>query len=421
MKLHVLPLIALSFVFCGRMSQAADWPGFRGPHSSGVSDEKDLPTKWSDTENLVWKLDLPGPGASSPIVWGDRVFVTCYTGYGLTSGNPGDQEDLRRHLLCVDRKEGKVLWDKEVKARLPETRFGGFMAQHGYASSTPATDGERVYVFYGKTGVLAYDFEGKQLWQAEVGDRIASQGWGTGTSPMLYKDLVVVNADVESSALIALNRKTGEEVWKTAGLSGCWGSPVLVDVPNRKPEIVLSFPNTMCAFDPDTGKELWKCTGIREGYLCPTVVSSDGIVYTIGARAKKAIAVKAGGTGDVSSTNLLWTKPVGSNVVSPAVYDGHLYWVTEDGMAYCLNAKDGEQVYAKRLKGGAYASVTIGDGKIYAVTQKGGTFVLAASPKFAELAHNTVSDDSTFNASPAVSQGQLFLRSDKRLYCIGKK
>jgi hypothetical protein len=400
-------------------SPAADWPNFRGPGSSGVSEEKDLPAKWSDAENLVWKTDLPGPGSSSAVVWGDKVFVTCYTGYGVDRGNPGNQADLRRHLVCVDRKSGSILWDKAVKAKLPEQRYTSYMLNHGYASSTPATDGERVYVFYGKTGVLAYDFTGKELWRRDVGDKLFM--WGTGTSPLLYKDFVILNADVESGSLIALNRKTGKVEWKTGGLRGCWGSPALVDVPGGKPEVVLSLPNVVRGFDPDTGKELWKCNGIREGYLCPTVVSKDGIVYTIGARAKNALAVKAGGKGDVTKTNLLWTKRFGSNVTSPSVYGGHLYWVNDGGVAYCLRAKDGEKVYEQRLTGRVYASVTIADGKIYVVSQKDGTFVLAAGPKFEQLAHNTLSDDSTFNGSPAVSQGQLFLRSDKCLYCIGKK
>jgi outer membrane protein assembly factor BamB len=421
MKSKTFPAAALCVAAFALAAGAADWPNFRGPGGCGVSAEKDLPAKWGDKENLVWKLDLPGPGSSSPVVWGDKVFVTCYTGYGVSASEPGEQANLRRHLLCVDRKGGKVLWDKEVKARLPEQDFEGpFITLHGYASSTPATDGERVYVFYGKTGVFAYDFAGKELWHADIGDGVDS--WGTGSSPLLYKDFVIVNAGIEGGALVALNRKTGREEWKTPlALGRCWASPALVDVPGGKPELVLSFPNTIRGFDPEKGKELWKCDGIEETYLCPTVVSKDGVVYAIGARAKRAVAVKAGGSGDVTKTHRLWSKNVGSNVTSPSVLGDHLYWVNENGMAYCLKAKDGEQVYAERLKGGVYASVTIADGKIYVVTQKGGTYVLAAGPKFEELAHNTLSDDSTFNGSPAVSEGQLFLRSDKRLYCIGKK
>jgi outer membrane protein assembly factor BamB len=401
------------------LSQASDWANFRGPHSSGVSDEKDLPVKWSDTENLVWKLDLPGPGSSSPVVWGDKVFVTCYSGYGVDRKNPGEQAELLRHLLCVDRKSGQVLWEKKVKAKTPEQAYAGFMFNHGYASSTPAVDGERVYDFQGKTGVFAYDLAGKELWHADVGDKLFR--WGTGSSPLLYKDLVIVNADVESNALIALNKKTGKEEWKTPGLQGCWGSPVLVDLPGGKQEVVLSFPNTTRGFDPDTGKELWKCEGIRETYLCPSVVSKDGIGYVIGGRSGIALAVKAGGTGDVTKSNVLWTKKIGSNVPSPTVHGDYVYWVNDRGTAYCLKTKDGEEAYHESLGGGVYASTTIADGRIYVVSQKSGTYVLAAGPKFEQLAHNKLSDDSTFNGSPAVSQGQLFLRSDKRLYCIGKK
>ena len=398
---------------------AGDWSQFRGPGGLGVSDEKNLPATWSDTENLVWKLDLPGPGSSSPIVWGDRVFVTCYTGYGLDENNPGEQENLKRHLLCVDRKTGKTLWDKEVAAKLPEPEFSSFQALHGYASSTPATDGERVFVFYGKSGVLAYDFAGQELWRADVGDK--DFYWGVGASPLLYKNFVIVNAAVESGSLVALDRQTGKEQWKTVGLRGCWGTPVLVDVPGGKPEIVLSQPNTVKGFDPDSGDELWKCDGIKESYLCPTIVAKDGVVYTIGARDATSLAVKAGGKGDVSATHFVWTKRGGSNVTSPAIFGEHLYWVSDQGVAFCLKADSGEQVYQQRLRGGVYSSVAIADGKIYVVSQKNGTYVLALGPKFEQLANNRLADESTFNASPAISQGQLFLRSDKRLYCIGKK
>ena len=400
-------------------SPAADWASFRGPGSSGISDEKDLPTKWSATENLAWKTDLPGPGSSSPIVWGDRVFVTCYTGYGLDENSPGDQANLKRHLLCLERKTGQILWDKEVPAKLPEPEFSSFQALHGYASSTPATDGERVFVFYGKSGVLAYDFAGAELWRTDVGD--GDFYWGVGSSPLLYKNLVIVNAAVESGALIALDQKTGQEQWKTPNLKGCWGTPVLAEVKGGKPEIVLNPPNAMKGFDPDTGRELWTCDGIKESYLCPTVVAKDGVVYAIGARANTSLAVKAGGSGDVSGTHLLWTKRGGSNVTSPVIFGEHLYWVSDSGMAFCLKAATGDQVYQQRLRGGVYASATIADGKIYVVSQKGGTYVLALGPKFEQLALNTLGDASTFNASPAISQGQIFLRSDKALYCIGKK
>src|SRR5262249_11294172 len=181
MKPKTLPLIALMLALVGAPARAADWPNFRGPNSSGISEEKNLPTKWSDTENLAWKTDLPGPGSSSPVIWGDKVFVTCYSGYGLDAKNPGDAANLDRHLICVDRKTGKILWDKETKAKQPEARYtGGYITLHGYASSTPAIDGERIYVFHGKSGVLAYDLDGNEQWQADVGG--GTNNWGSGSS-----------------------------------------------------------------------------------------------------------------------------------------------------------------------------------------------------------------------------------------------
>jgi outer membrane protein assembly factor BamB len=408
----------------GRLDSSKDnWPGFRGPKEAALSEDKGLPVKWSDKENLVWRTELPGPGGSSPIVWGDRVFVTCYTGYGIPGEQGGDMKDLKRHLLCLDRKKGTILWNKEVDAKQPETRYGGFLALHGYASSTPVTDGERVYVFFGKSGVFAYDFKGKQLWQTDVGTR--TDGWGSATSPVLYKDLVIVNASVESGSLIALKKKDGDQEWKTPGVGRTWNSPVLVDVKGGKQELVVRGTRSLMGFDPAKGTQLWHCDGFRDGYVCPTVVAKGGIVYALGGRFEgTAVAVKAGGEGDVTETHKLWEKRLGGSICSPTVYGDHLYWVADNGTANCVKTKDGSKVYGQRLKnsGTLYASIVIADGKIYAVSRDKGTFVLAAKPKFEELAHNNFeSDTSVSNGSPAVSKGQLLIRSNKYLYCIGKK
>ena len=194
---------------------AGDWPRFHGPDGSGISpDTQPLPVKWSETENLKWKCKLPGPGSSSPIVVGQRVFVTCWTGYGMDRDNVGDQKDLRRHLICLDRDTGNVLWDKSVEPVLPEDPYSGNFTQHGYASHTPVSDGQRVYVFFGKTGVLAFDLDGKKLWQTSVGTGSGPHGWGTASSPILYKNLVIVTASAESKSLVALNKETGKEVWR---------------------------------------------------------------------------------------------------------------------------------------------------------------------------------------------------------------
>ena len=405
------------------------WPGLPTGRASAVravpasAEEKDLPTTWSDKENIVWKTELPGAGGSSPITSGDYVFITCYTGYGIPGDKSGEPKDLKRHLLCLDRKKGTILWNKEVKAKLPETRYGGFIALHGYASSTPVTDGQRVYVFFGKSGVFAFDFKGNQVWQADVGDKI--DNWGSATSPVLYKDLLIVNASVESGSLVALKIKDGTQEWKAGGVGRTWNSPVLVEGKGGKPEVVVRATKSVLGFDPATGKQLWHLDGFRDGYVCPTAVGKDGIIYSLGGRFQGTnVALKSGGEGDASGNEVWSGKGPGGSICSPALYGDYLYWVGDTGTANCFKAKDGEKVFSSRLQnsGTLYASITIADGKIYAVSREKGTFVLAAKPKFELLAHNVFeSDKSVFNGSPAVSNGQLLIRSDKCIYCIGKQ
>ncbi len=229
---------------------AGDWLSFRGPGGSGVSEENNLPATWDGKKNIVWKTRLPGPGGSSPIILGDQVFVTCYTGYGTEK--VGKPEDLQRQLVCLNRRDGSVKWAKVIPSKGSETRYGGFIAQHGYASSTPASDGQRIYVFFGKGGVYAFDRDGTQLWQTSVGTGI--DGWGSGSSPILYGNLVIVNAGVESGALVALDKTTGTEVWKSKGIRRTWSTPALVDVKDGKRELVLSVPGKVLGLDPETAK-----------------------------------------------------------------------------------------------------------------------------------------------------------------------
>jgi outer membrane protein assembly factor BamB len=399
---------------------AEDWPNFRGPKISNISPEKGLPLKWRDKENIVWKTKLPGWGGSSPITVGERIFVTCYSGYG--TGKGGNQEKLQRHLVCIDRKKGEILWQKDIKAKLPETPYqGAYITKHGYASSTPASDGKQVYVFFGKSGLFAFDFEGNQVWQADAGT--GTDSWGSGSSPILYKDLVIINASAESGLLLAFNKKSGDKVWQASGMKKSWTTPVLADVQDRQ-ELVISVRGSLLGFDPDKGKQLWNCDGIND-YVCSTVVAKDGIVYAIGGRQGRSLAVRAGGKGDVTATHVLWRQKVGSNVGSPVLYNEHLYWTHEqNGAVYCLKASSGDIVNQKRLSGSGliYASVVVADGKLYIVSREEGTYVLSADPKLTQLAHNVISSDSSvFNGSPVFSNGRLLLRSNQYLYCIGKK
>jgi outer membrane protein assembly factor BamB len=398
---------------------AANWPLFRGPTGMGTSDAKGLPVTWSDSENIAWKVDLPGPGASSPIVFSDRIYLTYYAGYFVPGESEGDLEKLTRHLIALRRSDGSVIWDKGVAAKLPEEKQ---IRDHGFAASSAAADADRVYVFYGKTGVLAYDHDGKQLWQTDVGS--TTHGWGTSSSPVLFQDLVFINASVESESLVALDRTTGEEKWRASGIREAWNTPVLVTARSGRVELIVASQGKVLAFDPATGNPLWSCNTDIGWYMVPSVVAADGIVYCLGGRSGiAALAVRTGGSGDVTKTHRLWTSQKGSNVSSPVYLDGHLYWMHEQrGTAYCAKADTGEVVYEKRLEraGQVYSSALLADGKIYYLTREGKTFVITAKSEFEQLAANDLRDRSTFNGSPGIDGNRLLIRSDKFLYCIGK-
>lgn len=415
MKRLVVSLAAV--VLTSAPALAADWLQFRGPNF-GVAPDKGLPTTWSANSNVVWKTAMPGFGASSPIVVGNKVFLTCYSGYGLDKNEPGDQKDLKRHLVCVDRVKGVVLWTCEVPANPPEPKYASYQSLHGYASNTPISDGTNVYVFFGKSGVFAFDLDGKQLWQQSVGT--GTYYWGVGLSPVLYKNLLIINASTESNSLVALNKTTGKQVWKTEGINESWSTPAIVKAPGGKDELVVSGAMKVLGYDPDTGKELWYAKSFN-WYVCPSVIAHDGVIYTL--QNSTAVAVKAGGRGDVTSTHTLWQKKFGATVTSMVYHDGNVYWA-DRGRVNCLNAKTGDVVYREDLKpGGAdfYGSPLLADGKIYFTSRQNGVFVIDAGPKFKQVAHNTLDDKSVFNDSPAVSDSQIFLRSDRFLYCIGKK
>jgi outer membrane protein assembly factor BamB len=395
-------------------STGADWPQFRGPGGEGISTEKALPASWSSTENIVWRTKLSGPGTSSPIVVGKRIYLTCYTGYGVDP-DQGEMDKLMRHLVCVDREKGTILWTKDFKPLLPESKYRpGNDGQHGYSSSTLASDGTQLYAFFGKSGVYALDLDGKEIWHASVGDR--ATGWGSSNSPVLYKDLVIINASVESGSLVALEKATGKEVWRVKDIRSSWNTPVLVDAPGGT-ELVLSESRAELGFDPASGKELWRVTGFG-GYVCPSVVAHKDVVYVVRGGA---LAIRAGGRGDVTESHVLWRGKGSSVVPSPVYYDGRIYWAAGPS-ATCLDAATGKDVFRGRLGDNFYASALAADGKIYCVSRFGGTYVFAAGPKFELLAHNKFDDDkSRTNASPIVSDGCLLLRTDQYLYCIGSK
>jgi outer membrane protein assembly factor BamB len=412
---------ALVVVLSMEPALAADWPRFRGPDGQGISPDKGLPVTWSETENVVWKTELPGAGTSSPIVVGSKIYLTCYSGFNMPGKRGGQMEDLKLHFACLDRDSGKVLWTKGVQPKLPEQAT--IREGHGYASGTPVADGERIYVFFGKTGVIAFDHDGKQLWTADVGDKL--HGWGSATSPVLAGELVIVNASVESESLVGLDRKTGTEVWRATGIKDSWCTPIVVTPDGGTPELVVAIFGKVLAFDPATGKRLWSCDTDIGWYMVPSLVSQNGVVYCIGGRqGGGALAIRAGGRGEVTKTHRLWAIKKGSNVSSPVYHDGHLYWMNDvSATAFCAEAKTGKIVYEEKIEGveDVYASPVLADGKLYYVTRSGRGIVLAAKPTFEKLAVNDLRRMGTFNASPAIADGKLLLRSDRFLFCLGTK
>lgn len=420
--MRVLYAICLAALLAN--SARGQWPQFRGPDGNGVAEAKDLPAEFNESKNLKWRTPLPGPGTSSPIVVGDQVFVTCYTGYGAEGNNPSD---LVRHLVCTSLKTGEIQWASPFKTEATPDRYQGYIRDHGYASSTPATDGERVFVFAGKSGVYAFDLKGKQLWRTSVGTDSAMRNWGSASSPVVYKGTVLVNASAESGKFYALNVEDGKVVWENdaSAAYGSWATPVLVKGEGGRIEMIVNVPYEVWSLNPDTGKLFWYAEATGDGPVNPTVVVKNNVVFALGSRGGRSSAIKIGGKGDISK-NVVWQSSANSYVSSPIAYGDHLYVISDQGIMTCLDAKSGEEVYKSRLTGvegrsAVYASPLLADDKIYIPSRRKGIVVLAAGGEFKELARNVFSeDDSLFNASPAVVENTLLIRSDKFLYRIGK-
>ncbi len=405
-------LLSLSFLLVhATVSQGGDWPGFRGTNGDGVSNDSGVPTQWDDSNNIRWKLDLPGRGFSSPIVIGKHVFVTAYS---------GEEDNVKRHLICVDRESGKTRWTKTVDG-VSDGGDRGF-SYHGQASHTPVSDGERVYVMFGSSGVLAYDLAGNNLWRQDLGNERRAR-FGTASSPILHGDHLIVTAGAESESIRALDKKTGKEIWKTeaSSLSQTYSTPIIAKNSEGDDELLLSVAFEIWSLKIDSGKLRWYAETKVDNSACPTLIARDGVVYAIGGRSGGRTAVRIGGKGDTTDDNVLWSESGGAYVPSPVFHQGKLYWVNDRGIASCVDAKTGEVVGTKRLGGRFYASVVLIKDKLYAVSRFDGTYVLKADPEFEQIAHNKLSDESDFSGSPAISNGQIFIRSDASLYCIGSK
>jgi outer membrane protein assembly factor BamB len=427
MKKVVLSLSVL-LLSCA-ISAGESWPQFRGADGVAAIDEATLPLEWSSDKNVKWKTELPGPGSSSPIFWGEKLFVTCYTGYGIDEKTVGEPGDLGRMLFCLDRASGKILWKKSVPLANPEDDYRGYLTEHGYASATPVTDGKHVFAFFGKSGVHAFTVDGEKVWSKQVGDSSSNRRWGSAASPILVGNLLIVNAADEARAIIAFDKTTGDEKWRYEAkqLELTYNTPTVHTPKAGKTELVIAAPDELFALDPKTGEKLWWAESEIPGNITPSVISEGEVLFTTGGYPRKgAIAVKGGGSGDVTD-KILWKSKTFSYVPSSVFKDGLLFWVNDEAQVIAMDLEKGETVMKreveaikKRKKFSFYAStLRVGD-KLVAVSRRNGTFIFEANKGMKLVGVNLLGDESDFNATPALAKDAIYLRSNKAVYCIAK-
>lgn len=429
--MKTLPRFATLLLAAALPCSAANWPAWRGANADGISTEKNLPLKWSKTENVRWRIPLPEAGNSTPIVWGERIFVTQPVGD-------------RRTLLCFNRADGKQLWQVGVATKEKEPTH----ATNPYCSASPVTDGESVIVSFASDGLFCYDFSGKELWKrTDLGQQIHI--WGAATSPVIHGNLCFLNfGPGETTYLLAVDKQTGKTVWKNdeaGGDSGnpppapkdppadkkaaaprgkwlgSWTTPVIINE-NGSDSLIMSWPDRLCSLNPATGKERWNSKGLT-ALVYTSPIHADGILVAMSGFSGSAMAVRTGGSGDVTESKRLWhQRNSPQRIGSGVIHEGHIYIHNDPGTAMCLNLETGKQVWSERLVGGGatgvnWSSVLLADAKCYTITQGGDCFVFKASPTFELLATNSLGEKSNSSIVPA--GGALLIRTHKALWCIG--
>ena len=400
-------LVIATFVLPAAVS-AENWPAWRGASGIGVSSDRQLPTTFSPTENVSWKVALPAAGNSTPIVWNDRVFVTCQQDGGKI-----------RSLLCFDRNNGEKLWQHSVAFPQAETAHN----DNPFCSGSPATDGTLVYASFDSAGVVACDFSGKVVWQRDLGK--LNHVFGPASTPVLYKHLLIIHRGPgDPTHIVALDKTTGETVWDTPEegindkLYGSWSTPVIYRVGDRD-EFALSMPGQLKGFDPLTGKELWKCAGLGPSNYPDTAVG-DGVLIGVSGFQKSMMAVRMGGRGDITADHRLWhVEKTQQRIGSGVVRDGYLYVSNAPGIAECVDVATGETVWKERLEGNLWGSMLLAGDRLYVSNTEGEIFILAASPEYRLIARNAMQEH--IKASLAPSDGQLFIRTYQNLYCVGTR
>ncbi len=420
-----------------------NWPQWRGPNANGVAPYGNPPIEWSETKNIKWKIELPGKGHASPIIWDNRIFVlTAIETDKQVEPGAGKQTKAKRGfvpftmgtsnihkyvIFAINRSDGQILWQHTAREELPHE---GIQKTASWASSSPVTDGEHVYAFFGSKGLFCYDMQGNLIWEKDLGDMNIINNWGWGSSPVLYDDKIVINWDHEDqSFIIALDKKTGRELWKVIRDEGTsWTTPLIVESQGQA-QVITSAANRIRSYELATGDLLWESSGLAAPEVIPSPVAANDMVYVMSGGIFKATELQAiklsEAKGDITgSTALVWTLDKDTPYVSsPLLYDNLLYFLKgNDGTIACFNAATGEEYFSrKRLKGigKVYASPVGAGGRIYISSRKGTTKVIKHGPQYEALAVNKLDD--SFSASPAIVDNELFLRGEKNLYCITDK
>jgi outer membrane protein assembly factor BamB len=427
-------------------AQKDNWPSFRGDHATGRAEGQHLPDRWEGQKslNVKWKTRVPGLAHSSPIVWGDRVFVTTAISargndsfrHGLYGdGDASDDRSVHQwKVYAIDKNSGKVLWERIAYEGVPREKRH---VKASYANSTPVTDGRYVIAFFGSQGLYAFDMSGRLVWKKDLGALnagaydIPSYEWGTASSPIIYKDLVIVQCDTQNDDfLLAADIKTGKTVWQAAREEfPSWGTPTIYPGKNGA-ELITNASNFIRGYNPNTGKELWRLGGSSK-ITAPTPVFSDDLIVVASGRRPEApiFVIRAGASGDItldkgqsSSKQIAWSKQArGSYMPTPLIYGDYLYVLANQGLLDCYDLKTGEEIYRQRIPhqgGGFSASPVAADGKIYLSGEDGDIFVIRAGPKFEVLATNPMGE--LLMATPAISSGMMFVRTQHHLFAISR-
>ncbi|HEX5735596.1 MAG TPA: PQQ-binding-like beta-propeller repeat protein [Blastocatellia bacterium] len=441
MKRYLIFVAILCWLAAGvtsAQSSLAHWAEWRGPFLNGMA-RGDAPTVWSDTKNIKWKAEIPGRGHSTPIVWGDKIFLTTAIptkpapppaataqteprrGPG---GGAGANIEHRFEVICINRKTGKVIWQKTARVATPHE--GYHRAYGSFASNSPITDGKHIYTFFGSRGIYCYDMNGKLVWEKDLGVQMRMRlQFGEGVAPAIDGERIFLTFDQESdSFIVALDKRTGKELWRAArDERSSWSTPLIIEHAGRR-QVVVSATSKVRSYDVQTGKVIWECAGLGSNVI-PAPIYHNGVVYVMsGHRDPRLMAIRLGKEGDLTGTDaVLWTHTRGiSYTLSPVLHDGKLYVVTDSGQVSCFNIATGEPYYHQVRLPRPYnfkASPVGANGKLYLATEEGDVVVTKMGEKLEVISTNTLADQ-VFLASPVIVEGELFLRSQNTLYCVSE-